>query len=180
MNWSELIHEVAQRTGQSVTVTREVLAAFEDVAADAIAEGGSVRVPALGTLGSKWRKPRTVRSITDHQAMYLDGRHVPTFRPSAALRRRLEGLTPQNWREDAHQEAWRMADTLVDDLFLYHAHMAPAVDADADPSDVEAHCAGAFGPLWERVVSTYQQVVPAHVRTRAAYLGMAAQRRLAA
>ncbi|MCB9675652.1 MAG: HU family DNA-binding protein [Alphaproteobacteria bacterium] len=177
MNWTELIERVAVRSGTSVSQTRAVLTAAIDEIVESLADGEGVVLWGLGSLEDRWVESRTVRSISDGRKLRLDGRYVARFRPAARLREALQKRTPQLWKHPDHQKAWKVAETLVSDLALYHAARAPSLDADAEPRSIQDACSSSFGPLWARVRQTYETQVPPEVRQTADYLALAARSR---
>lgn len=179
MTWAELSKRVATRSGESKAATQRVLDALVAEMSDALADGGSVTLPRVGRISSAWRESRTLRSIGDGRKMMLDGRYVARFKAAQALRERLTGRTPQNWRSPEHQQAWRLAETLVGDLALYHPESVPKdVTAEDSAEQVEARCASSFGAHWERVVGTFRTRTE-NVSLDEPYLAMAARRRWA-
>lgn len=178
MNWNELIRAVANRTEMDPKLVRSVLDSFSAVAVEQLSEGESVTLRNVGALSSAWREPRSLRSIADHRTIRLDGRFVPRFRPSEPLRRALGARTPQRSRSPEHQEAWRVAETLIDDLELYHSADAPrGMAVDTDSETVHVACTIAFGSLWKQVTQTYESEVPEEIRMQHDYLAEAALRR---
>ena len=146
MTWAELSKRVAERSGESKAATQRVLDALVAEMSDALAEGGAVSLPRVGSISSSWRESRTLRSIGDGRKILLDGRYVARFRPAQGLRERLTGRTPQNWKSPQHQQAWRLAETLIGDLALYHPESVPKDVRAEDPAEaVEARCASSFG-----------------------------------
>lgn len=178
MNWNELIRTVATEASQDLRTTRRILDTMAEVLVSRIAAGEEVTLRRVGTLGGAWRPPRQMRSIADRRTIRVDGRFVPRFRPAEALRRALTARTPQLSRGPEHQEAWRVAETLVGDLDLYHSADAPrGMKADTNPETVHVACDIAFGTLWQQVVETYESEVPEAVRMQHDYLAEAALRR---
>jgi nucleoid DNA-binding protein len=177
MTWNELVKRVVARGGVGRTATTAVLDALLVEVSDAIVDGETVTLPRVCRVSSSWRDARTLRSVEDGRKMMLDGRFVARFRVSGVLRERLATRTQQVWKRPEHQQAWRVAETLVGDLALYHGELAPRDLTPQDPpGHVEQVCAVAFGSHWERVVSMFT--------TRAAgvnepYLALAARRRWA-
>lgn len=180
MTWAELIQRTAERAGCTPAQARAVLEALSAEALDALAGGEELPLRGVGALGSRWRRPRALRSVSTSQKLVLDGRFVPHFRPSAALRERLAARTPQRWRDARHQEAWALAEALVGDLALYHGAQAPA-NLDLDELDAEVHdrCLESFGGLWSQVQRTFQGEVSPEVRAEVDHLAQAARRRWA-
>lgn len=179
MNWTDLVERVAARTGLPETRVRSILNSTVAVSLEALAEGQDVSLRGLGTLTSRWREPATLRSIGDRRRLRVDGRFVPKFRAARRLRAALAERTPQRWRDPAHQTAWRVAETLISDLALYHQARAPQLDPAAPAAEVEAACVAAFGPVWRRVRETFDAKVSADVRAMDDYLSLAARSRWA-
>ncbi len=180
MKQSELIAAVAERSGLSKADVSRVLVALREVVMDGIAHQQRVPLVGLGSLQPRQLRPRTIRSIGDMRKLRIGQRWSVRFRPSSRLREILQGMGPQQWRDPAHQSAWRLAETLVADLDLYHGARAPSLTADAGDALVHSACAGAFGGLWTRVLDSYQQRTPDDVRVAQDYLADAARQRWAA
>lgn len=179
MNGTDLIERVAERTGLSRAEVRRVLHALEQVAAEGVAAGDRVSLPGLGTLVVRELAPRTIRNVADMRKMMVGRRHTVRFRPAAALKQAVAGRASQTWRHPEHQAAWRLAETLIADLELYHANHVPRLPARAADEVVHQLCEGAFGPLWTRVLDSYQARVEAAVRAEHDYLADAARHRWA-
>ena len=178
MNWTELIEEVARRSGQSPQSTRNVLQSLVEVTHDTLAAGDSVRVRSLGTLRPVWRDERTMRSVRDSRPIKIDGRYVPRFRPSSKLRERLTARSSTTMRDPAHQDAWRIASALIDDLDLYYNDRRPdGLSPQADASEVRQRCEDAFGVLWHHVADTYNTKVSTAVQEERDHLAEVALER---
>lgn len=178
MNWGDLTARVQERTGLPKSTVKRVLDAMVEVAFESIRDGDSVLFKDLFTVKSRWRARRTMRSIADGHRFFMDGRFSVKLRPSARLKRALLARTPQLWRDAAHQEAWRVASTLVGDLDLYHRQRAPKnLSEDMSDEQVEQACAQSFGPLWARVKRTYENKISEEVRAQQSYLVLAAVQR---
>lgn len=180
MKKSELIARVAERSGSSKAEVGRVLEATTAVCIDAVQQGDSVPLGGLGSLRPRLLRPRTIRSIADMRRMRLGRRWTVRFRPSTRLRRALGSLASQDWRQPEHQQAWRLAETLVADLDLYHGKLAPELAPQAGDELVHTACESAFGGLWIRVRDSYCTRIPPHVRSRQDYLADAARQRWAA
>lgn len=181
MNWTELIDEVARRSGASPRSTREVLRSFVEATHDALASGDTVRVQSLGTLRAVWRDERTLRSVRDARPLKIDGRYVPRFKASSKLRERLSEKTPGIMTDPAHQAAWRVATALIDDLDLYHHERAPeGLGSKVDVAEVRRRCEDAFGVLWQQVAETYDRKVTARVQSERDHLAEVAAEKWAA
>lgn len=182
MKWSHLIQQVARTTGEDTRAVRDILRAMMQVVANAVVHGDedSVHLRGLGTIERRWRQPRKVRLVSDGRQVQLDGRYSIVFKPARGLRGRLAGLTPQLWRDPAHQAARRLAEALVGDLELYHSFQVPTdLSWELDGAGVRQRCRKAFGPLWERVESTYAGQVPGDVHQEFDHLARVALRRWA-
>lgn len=180
MNVSELVVRIAARTGIPESRVRQVLRAEADLMVEALAQGDKVSLHGVGTICSRWRPAAQLRAIGDRRKVRIDGRWVARFRPAARLRGVLLARTPQLWRDPAHQAAWRVAETLIGDLALYHAAKAPAgLAPDADPAAVDEACLASFGPIWTRCRATWDGKVPPEVRAATDYLCLAARARWA-
>lgn len=177
MNWSEMVDEVAARTGGSKREVRSVLDAFEQAALDALGRGEEVSLKGIGKLDVKEQSPRAIRRIDDQRKFYLGRRFKARLRAAAPLKRALETLTPGDWRDPAHQAAWRKAETLVGDLALYHGARAPELDPEQPRAELRTQLASAFGSVWDRVVRSYDSEVPVAVRDGSDLLVEAALRR---
>lgn len=180
MKWNELIERVAKESGVPVSTTRKVLRGLGAVTLSALAANEEVPLSRIGVLSTRVLKGRTIRSVANNRKMLVGERYAVKFRASAAARRAVADLIPALWKTSEHQSAWRLAETLIADLNLYHAKSAPA-DLSADLSDdaLIATCKSAFGPLWRDVDRAYNDGVPEEVRNAKNYLAGAARRTLA-
>lgn len=180
MNWTELVERVAAKANVPRTQAHTVLTTFASEVSTTLCEGGEVRIQGVGTLARRWREPTTVRSVKDNRRLRIDGRFVPVFKPSDTLRARLVSSTPQTWRDPEQQAAWRLAETLIADLGLYHAAKAPKLGPDVPAAEVDRLCGESFGPLWARVRATYNGRISEPVRETFDYLAQAAISRFGA
>lgn len=175
MTMQDTVRHVAARLDLSQNQVRSVLDTLAAYVEEALGRGEKVTLPGVGTLEGKWREPRVVRSIADARRTFVGGRYVVKYVPAAGIKRVLEGRAPKVWRSPEHQAAWRLAETLIGDLALYHAARAPTdLPADAAPAVVEERCAAAFGDLWTRVRAEWREKVPPSVGADHDYLGRAA------
>lgn len=170
MNTTELIIAVSERTGLPRKEVQQAVGALLQILLEQAAAGEDVQLRGLGTMSARWLEPRALRSVADQRKVTLDGRWVPRFRPADALRTALLARTPQRWRDPRHQSAWRLAEALVGDLALYHGAQVPTLSASTPLPMVASICAVAFGPVWERVVETWNTGVPAQVRAEGDHL----------
>lgn len=180
LNWSDLVQKTAVASGSTKAQTERILDAFIQVADGAIKSLGTVRIKRIGTLSAEWRGSRVLRSPKDKRRMFLDGRYHVQFRPAEAIKKELAQLSPQLWKDTAHQAAWRLAETLLSDLELYHADKVPKTLLDRTPdAEVIAQCEAAFGHHWRRVMATWASSVPEAVRNARDHLSHCARLRWA-
>lgn len=178
MNWRALVGRTAAVTGMPKSQIDRVLEAFVKVAAEAITAPGTVKLKRIGTLSAEWRDGRVLRSPRDQRRMFLDGRFQLTFRPAESVKQQLAAATPQHWRDATHQGAWRLAETLLSDLELYHPDKVPrSLGLETPEGEVRTACEQAFGQHWRRVISTWEQGVPEPVRASRDYLALCARMR---
>lgn len=177
MTLKTLISRLAERTGHSQAEVRALLAALAELTIETVSAGDELPLPEIGRLSARWQEPRAVRSPRDKRRIMLDGRFIPRFRPSEKFRQALSARTPQLWRDPAHQNAWRVVETLLGDLELYHPDKTPRLSADWPLHEVANTCADSFGALWTRVTRAYEQQVDQELRSQRDYLLLSAQRR---
>ncbi len=181
MKWSELIAQVSTTSGLDPQLIRDVLGVAMEVSVAALARGEEVNLRRLGTLKTTWRAQQVVRSIHHERRMLIGGRYTVRFQPSRGLKQQVAARTPQHWRSEAHQSAWRLAETLISDLAMYHRERAPRdLDPELPDAQVDARCRAAFGALWDGARRALGQGVPEQVRAEVDYLAQAARRRWAA
>ena len=176
MNQQALIDVLSTRTGLKKVEVGRVLKALKEVVGEELGEGRPASVPGVASLDAYWRNPSVVRAPNGRR-MLVDGRHIVRVRASGKLQDVVAARTPQYARDPAHQAAWRLAETLLGDLAMYHPDGLPRdVPEDASEEVLLAHCRVSFGPAWEKAVETYEVGVPAEVRAARNYLGMVALR----
>ena len=177
VSWDRLVARTAERASIPKKQVELVLESFIDTVKGAVTDLESVRLKGLGTLSTEWSAARVLRSPRDRKKMYLDGRHRVRFRVAAPLRRALTERSPQHWRDAAHQSAWRLAETLVSDLELYHRDLVPRGLGDLSPEECADRIAQAFGHHWRRAVQTFETSVAPEVRRARDHLIEAAKLR---
>jgi DNA-binding protein HU-beta len=175
MTFKELIQAVSDRSGVSFADTQRVMRTLVEETRERLADGTPVRIWGLGTFGLRDRQARVVRAVGTRRKMFVGGRRVVHFKPARAMS---EAVDAAEYRDPRHQASWQLAETLLDDLDLYHSGLAPEGLAD-EPSleAVEGRCADAFGAHWTRVAETWREKTDPAVETR--YLGVVAKRRWA-
>lgn len=180
MKWTELVTRVAARTGFAEDQVRSVFSTLTDEVGDALERGEHVTLRGLGSIEARWLPERTLRSVHDGRRIAVDGRFQAVFRPADGIRAVLRRRTPQLLKDPAHQRAWRLAETLVSDLGLYHVSETPTdLSQDSGLGEVDTSCKRALGAAWTRARATYDTQTPADVRLSRDYLAMAARRRWA-
>lgn len=163
MNFTELVEHAAERAGVSRSEARAVLQAAADASFDALVAGDTATLGSLGTLRATERSGRVLRGIHDGKRVWVGPTRSVVVRPSAGLRRALNQAMDQTWRDPAFQAAHRLAETLLQDLELYHGVPdLPGVEA----VDVDRVCSERFGATWQEVRDTFTR------RTPAAYAGV--------
>lgn len=177
MNQRQLIDALAASTGESKAAVSRVLAALGEVVHTSVADGEPVPIPGVGKIVTAWRGPRVLRQVKNGRKMRIGGRFVPQLRPSGKLKETAANRTDQSWRDPAHQRAWRMAETLVGDLALYHEDQLPDLDSDDELGAVDKACESALGDAWRRARATYEQDIPADVRRSKDHLAQTARER---
>jgi len=176
VTWRELVDRTATKTGMSKAQVDRVLEAFVEVASDAITAPGSVKLKRIGTLAAEWRCGRVLRSPRDQKRMFLDGRFQLAFRPSESVKQGLASRSPQLWKSPEHQGAWRLAETLLSDLELYHPDKVPkAITMDTPDAEIGGVCESAFGVHWRRVMKAWEDGVPEAVRQSRDHLAQCAR-----
>jgi nucleoid DNA-binding protein len=171
MTWTELIRATAKRSGASVADTRRVLEALREETHAQLAKGERVTLHGLGTLDTRTRSARVLRSVQSGRRMFVGQRTQVVFRPSVGLVRRVQS-DDEGWRDGAHQSAWRLAEALLSDLSLYHPDRVPA-GVSGDDESVRGVCAASFGEPWARAQERFDEQVPAEVTASNDYLAAA-------
>ncbi len=85
MNKAALVEKVAEATGQSKAVTREVLDNFLDAVGDTLAAGNKIEIRGFGSFRVKRRKAQTARNPRTGEKVEVPSRFVPSFKPSRNL-----------------------------------------------------------------------------------------------
>ncbi|MDE0363125.1 MAG: integration host factor subunit beta [Rhodospirillaceae bacterium] len=91
MTKSGLIERMAQRCGGRLPdddVEKAVSHIVEQMS-DALARGDRIEIRGFGSFRLHFRPPRTARNPATGEAVKLDGRHFPRFKPGKRLRDRV-------------------------------------------------------------------------------------------
>jgi DNA-binding protein HU-beta len=93
-----LARRVAQQTGLSQAVVRQVLGASLESVQAALAAGEQVTLPGFGTFYTAERQTAHVRSVRDGRQLTIPARRVAAFRVGAVLKRAVAGPRPRRRR----------------------------------------------------------------------------------
>lgn len=93
-----LVRRVAQQTGLSQAVVRQVLGASLESVQAALAAGEQVTLPGFGTFYTGERQAARVRSVRDGRQMTIPARRVASFRVGDVLKRAVAGTRPRRRR----------------------------------------------------------------------------------
>ena len=86
MNKTDLIASVAESAGLTKKDTERVLNACLDAITAAMADHEKVQLSGFGTFEIKYREARVGRNPRTKEPSQIPATHVPTFKPSKALR----------------------------------------------------------------------------------------------
>ena len=86
-----LVRRVAQQTGLSQAVVRQVLGASLESVQAALAAGEQVTLPGFGTFYTAEREAVRVRSVRDGRQVTVPARRVAAFRVGEVLKRAVVG-----------------------------------------------------------------------------------------
>ena len=86
-----LVRRVAQQTGLSQAVVRQVLSASLASVQAALAAGEQVTLPGFGTFYTSARQAARVRSVRDGRQVTIPARRVAAFRVGEVLKRAVAG-----------------------------------------------------------------------------------------
>jgi DNA-binding protein HU-beta len=95
MNKTQLIEEVARRTGMSVAAARRTVDALfstaprEGIIAGAVAGGDRVQITGFGTFERRRRKKRTGRNPQTGEEISIPGGTYPAFTAGKSLKERI-------------------------------------------------------------------------------------------
>ena len=178
MKWRELIEQVAERTGQPRAAVLKTLRAMAVLTQDVMAAGDEVVIRGVGTMFTTWRGPRTMRSVSTGEQVFLDGRYIAQFKPARPLKARLIERSPQKWQDEAHQAAWQRAETLITHILNGNGKHSPQLECEQNDTDeILAKCRETFGERWHKIEAAYSEEVPDEIRNERNYLAVAAHRR---
>lgn len=170
MKWSNLIARVAERSGVPRKDTQKVLTALVHETLEALTNDDAVLIRGLGTFETRWRAHRVLRSVSSGEAIRLDGRYVPRFKPSTRLRRILAAQTPQLWQDPAHQAALDVAEAQF--KALKAAPPPREIEGDEDLGQIDQLAAQTWGAGWTKARAEFVSKVPAEIRDQRDYLAV--------
>lgn len=91
MNFSELVDQVAQGTGQSKVATKETVTTLIDTILSAAVAGQDVSLPGFGKFSVKARPAREGRNPATGQAVQIAASRKLAFTPAKAAKDLLNG-----------------------------------------------------------------------------------------
>nr|WP_025562830.1 HU family DNA-binding protein [Psychromonas sp. SP041] len=91
MNKTQLIADVAIKTGMSKSEIKKALEATLDTITSSLQDGESVQIPSLGTFKVSARAARTGRNPQTGESMNISAKLVPAFKPGKFMK---ESLNP--------------------------------------------------------------------------------------
>ncbi len=86
MNKTELVAEIAMRTGISKKDAERVLNAALDTISNTLKDGGKVQLVGFGSFETKTRGARTGRNPRTRETIEIPASTVPVFKPGKALK----------------------------------------------------------------------------------------------
>jgi len=86
MNKTELVAEVATRTGISKKDVERTLNAAIDSITDTLKDGGKVQLVGFGSFETRTRDARTGRNPRTRETIEIPASTVPVFKPGKALK----------------------------------------------------------------------------------------------
>ena len=86
MNKTELIAITAENAGMSKKDTERILNAAIDVITATLVNKEKVQLSGFGTFEVKHREARVGRNPHTREAVQIEATHIPTFKPSKALK----------------------------------------------------------------------------------------------
>ncbi len=90
MNKTDLVDQVAARTGQTKVAVAAAIEAAMDIIVEAVAHSESVTLSGFGTFEPRDRKARTGRNPRTGDAVPIPARTVPSFRPGNSFKSAVE------------------------------------------------------------------------------------------
>lgn len=92
MNYSELIEQLSEQTGNSKTKTKEFLDDTITVLSDQLSDGSGVSIPDLGTFQTKLNEEKKVYNPHYDAYMIVPPKRVVDFSPASGLKEEVKFL----------------------------------------------------------------------------------------
>lgn len=92
MNYSELIDQLSEQTGNSKTQTKEFLNDAISVLSDQLSDGSGVSIPDLGTFQTKVNEEKKVYNPHYDAYMIVPPKRVVDFSPASGLKEEVKFL----------------------------------------------------------------------------------------
>lgn len=92
MNYSELIEQLSEQTGNSKTKTKELLSDAISVLSDQLSDGSGVSIPDLGTFQTKVNEEKKVYNPHYDAYMIVPPKRVIDFSPASGLKEEVKFL----------------------------------------------------------------------------------------
>lgn len=86
MNKSELIQQIANKSGLSQKQAGEALNALTHSIAESLAKGETVQLVGFGTFGVKQRKARNGKNPQTGETIFLQAKNTPYFKAGKGLK----------------------------------------------------------------------------------------------
>lgn len=90
MNKSELIAQVAEKTGASRKDTELTITAMLEIIGDELAAGERVQLVGFGAFETKHREPRVGRNPRTLETVEIPATTVPVFKAGKALKQKID------------------------------------------------------------------------------------------
>ena len=95
MNRSELVIELAKKTGLTKTDSDKFLSAFISAVSENITTDQGVRLVGFGSFITSHRKARTARNPQTGEEIQIPARGVPVFKASSSLKETCKSFKPK-------------------------------------------------------------------------------------
>jgi DNA-binding protein HU-beta len=90
MNYSDLIDQLAEATGNSKAKTKELLGDAVSVLSDQLSKGSGVSIPDLGTFSTRVKEVKKVYNPHHNAFMLIPPKRVVDFSPATGLKDELK------------------------------------------------------------------------------------------
>ena len=91
MNKAELIHAIADKTGQTKADTEKTINALVETVMDAVADGQEVALIGFGTFKAAHRAAREGRNPATGASIQIEASVQPKFAPGAVFKNKVNG-----------------------------------------------------------------------------------------